>query len=146
MARGLQNGATCEVTRVASVGAKARPEAKHAASMCLAAVTRMALAGGYTRLASYTLIGERGTSYRATGWHVAAVVPGREWSCASRPRAAAAQPTDKLRWELGPSSAPYDEMAEAYLLAMQGRVDMLGRRAPAPLPLLAWAEDGARRE
>lgn len=61
-------GDVAEVTRVASDGTK------HAASMCLAAVTRAALALGWRRLVSYTLLGEAGTSYRAAGWRCTGIV------------------------------------------------------------------------
>lgn len=54
----------CEVTRVASAGVR------HAASKCLAAAARMALAGGFTRLVSFTLLGESGATYLAAGWVV----------------------------------------------------------------------------
>lgn len=59
-----------EVTRVASDGTK------HAASKCIAAVTRAALALGYTRLVSYTILGESGASYFAAGWTITALCGG----------------------------------------------------------------------
>ena len=66
----LLNGKAAEVIRVASDGTR------HAASMCLAAITRAGLALGYTRLVSSTLLGEAGTSYRAAGWRPVAIGGG----------------------------------------------------------------------
>lgn len=64
VARMLDADATvAEVTRVAS------DRTPHAASMAIAAATRAAIALGYRRLVSYTLLGESGTCYRAAGWH-----------------------------------------------------------------------------
>lgn len=92
-ARALQDGVTAEITRVAT------DRTKHAASKAIAALTRAARAIGYVRVISYTRADEAGVSYVAAGWKKTAVVKGREWSCASRPRRPAEQPVDKLRWE-----------------------------------------------
>lgn len=64
VSRVLQAQGCAEVTRVASDGT-----APHAASMALGAIRKAALALGWRRLVSSTLIGEAGTSYRAAGWH-----------------------------------------------------------------------------
>ena len=61
VARKLGGRGIAELTRTASDGTP------HAASMCIAAATRAALALGYRRIISYTLAGEAGTSYRAAG-------------------------------------------------------------------------------
>lgn len=103
VARRLQDGTTAEVTRVASRRENPVP---HASSKALAAITRAAIALGYTRLVSYTREDERGTTYRAAGWRPTAISLGGEWSCASRPRAPAVQPCRKVRWEYGPRAAP----------------------------------------
>jgi len=63
--------ATAEVTRVASSG-----EVPHAASAALGAISRAALALGYRRLVSYTILGEAGTIYRACNWHPTAISGG----------------------------------------------------------------------
>lgn len=105
-ARALQDGRTAEVTRAASPAAST----PHAASKALAALARAALALGFVRLVSYTRDDERGTTYRAAGWRPVAVTDGGEWSCPSRPRAAAAQPCRKVRWEYGPRAAPAIEV------------------------------------
>jgi hypothetical protein len=103
----LQDGRTAEVTRVASDGTE------HAASKAVAAVARAAIALGYTRLVSYTRLGEAGTSYRAAGWRVTATTRGGEWSRPSRARKPAAEPGVKVRWETGPNAAPASPEAEA---------------------------------
>lgn len=91
-ARGLQDGATAEVTRVCTTGAR------NACSMLLGACRRGAVALGYTRLLTYTLTSEPGASLRAAGWREVARVRGRGWNCPSRPRRAA-KIHDKRRWE-----------------------------------------------
>lgn len=99
VARGLQDGATAEVTRLCTLGEQ------NACSMLLAACRRAALALGYRRLVTYTLASEPGTSLRAAGWQQTAVVKGRRWGCPSRPR----QPgllADKRRWEAPTEGGP----------------------------------------
>lgn len=100
VARGLQDGATAEVTRVCTLGAR------NACSMLLGACRRGCIALGYRRLVTYTLAAEPGTSLRAAGWREVAAVRGRTWNCPSRPRSVTAS-VDKRRWEAGlPSTAP----------------------------------------
>ena len=97
-------GATAEVTRLASDGTR------HAASMCLAAATRGALALGWRRVVSYTILGESGASYLAAGWHITGLSGGGDgWL--SRDRAPSMQPGVKVRWETGPDAAPADGAA-----------------------------------
>ncbi len=88
-----------EVTRVASDGT-----AKNAASMCLAAITRAALALGYTRLVSYTGEHEDGTTYRACGWRRVHLSDGGEWGRTARDRHPSLWPVRKWRWEYGPDA------------------------------------------
>lgn len=95
-ARKLQDGLTAEITRVAS------DRTPHAASKAIAALTRAAVALGYTRVVSYTLADEAGTSYRAAGWTPVAESGGGEWSRPSRARGAAVQAGPKTRWEYQP--------------------------------------------
>lgn len=73
--------------------------------MCLAAITRAALALGYTRVVSYTGEHEAGTTYRACGWHRVALTDGGEWDCPSRARQPSLWPVRKWRWETGPDAA-----------------------------------------
>lgn len=97
-------GSIAEVTRLASDGTR------HAASMCLAAVTRAALALGWRRLVSYTIIGETGVTYLAAGWRITGLSGGGDgWL--SRDRAPSMQPGAKVRWESGPDAAPADGAA-----------------------------------
>lgn len=93
VARGLDNGWTLEVTRVATDGAK------NACSMLYGASWRAAKALGYKKLITYTLASEPGTSLYAAGWRVVGEVKGRSWSCQSRPRVDLYPQQDKLRWE-----------------------------------------------
>lgn len=62
-ARALMDGLTLEVTRVAVIEGT-----KNANSMIYGACARVALALGYTRLVTYTLPEESGSSLRAAGW------------------------------------------------------------------------------
>lgn len=129
----LLNGKAAEVIRVASDGTR------HAASMCLAAITRAGLALGYTRLVSSTLLGEAGTSYRAAGWRPVAIGGGGEWSRDGRERDAAMQPGAKVRWETGPTAAWTTMNAEdladvdAFVRESVGRVVLSGRGETMPL-------------
>ena len=121
-------GDVAEITRCASDGTP------HAASMAVAAATRMAIAGGYRRLVSYTLLGEAGTSYRAAGWHVTGILRARDgWL--SRAGRNAVQTGAKVRWESGPDAAPADGAAALVCGWCAGRVALTPR--PETLPLLA---------
>jgi hypothetical protein len=93
VARGLQDGFTVEITRVATDGTP------NACSFLYSAARRAALALGYRRILSYTLATEPGTSLRAAGWRPTARVRGRSWSCRARPRVAKAPSAEKVRWE-----------------------------------------------
>ena len=93
VARGLQDGFTAEVTRVATLGDP------NACSMLYGACWRAARAIGYRKLVTYTLDTEPGTSLRAAGWRVVGEVTAHSWSCPSRPRVDKAPLQGKLRWE-----------------------------------------------
>lgn len=94
VARGLQDGYTAEVTRVATDGTR------NACSMLYGAAWRAAKALGYRRLVTYTLATETGTSLRAAGWRVVGEVTGRSWDCPSRPRVDRHPTQNKIRWEV----------------------------------------------
>jgi len=100
-------GTVAEVTRVAS------DRTPHAASMCLAAIVRGALALGFRRVVSYTILGESGASYLAAGWHVTGLTPafadGAGWG--TRAGRTVIQPAAKVRWETGPDALPADGAA-----------------------------------
>lgn len=122
-------GNVAEVTRLASDGTK------HAASMCLAAITRAALALGWQRVISYTILGESGTSYRAAGWHVAATCKFTPWNNNTRRRQTVVIEVDKVRWETGPGAMPENLDALAALRSAEGTVSIPSR--PETLPLFA---------
>lgn len=93
VARGLADGWTAEVTRVAT------DETRNACSILYAAAWRAARALGYRRLVTYTLSTESGVSLRASGWKCVGEAGGGSWSCKSRPRVDAHPTQAKLRWE-----------------------------------------------
>lgn len=131
VSRELQAQGCAEVTRCASSGM-----APHAASMAYGAITRAALALGWRRLVSSTLLGEAGTCLRAAGWRPVAVRGPRsvaEWSCSSRDRGDAAQPGAKVRWETGPAALPRSEEVEQLVKASVGLVKLPGRAEAMPL-------------
>lgn len=93
VARHLDDGATLEVTRVATDGVP------NGCSALYGAAWRAARALGYQRLVTYKLKNEPGTSLRAANFQLAAAVKGRSWSCPSRPRSP--HPVvDKERWQI----------------------------------------------
>lgn len=94
VARHNDNGLTLEVTRCCTDGTK------NAASMLYGAAWRAAKALGYQRLITYTLVSEPGTSLAAAGWKCLYEVPGRSWSCPSRPRVDTHPLQNKLCWEV----------------------------------------------
>lgn len=95
VARHLDDGATVEITRVASDGAR------NSCSMLYGALSRAAFSLGYTRVITWTQAGETGASLRASGWRVIAERPPRPgWSSMSRPRDDAAYtPVARTLWE-----------------------------------------------
>lgn len=93
VARNLDDGTTAEVLRVCTDGTP------NACSLLYGAAARAAKAMGYRRILTYTLLEEGGASLRAAGWLPTARVPGRSWSCPSRPRDDKHPLDDKLRWE-----------------------------------------------
>lgn len=94
VARLLQDGVTCEVTRLATDGAR------NACSLLYGAAWRAARAIGYRRIVTYTLESEGGASLRALGWKRIDGVGGGEWGRANRPRSEALFPTEvKTRWQ-----------------------------------------------
>ena len=80
VARHLQDGFTCEVTRLCTDGTK------NAASMLYAACWRAARAMGYRKLITYILDTEPGTTLRAAGWKEIGKRGGGSWNVPSRPR------------------------------------------------------------
>lgn len=97
LARNLQDGWTCEVTRLC-----VREERRNAASMLLGACWRAARALGYRRCVTYTLESEGGASLRGAGWRCVGEAGGGSWSRSSRPRVDLHPTQRKLRWEAVP--------------------------------------------
>lgn len=93
VARRLDDGKTLEVTRVCTIGHK------NANSMLYGAIRRAARALGYTRLLTYTLKEEPGTSLKAAGWTPVSESPGKSWSVPSRPRQDKHTLGERIRWE-----------------------------------------------
>jgi hypothetical protein len=81
VARALQDGWTCEVTRVGTDGVK------NGCSMLYGAACRAAKALGYRRAYTYTLAEESGASLKASGWTLDAELPARPtWDTPARRR------------------------------------------------------------
>ncbi|HAR45070.1 MAG TPA: hypothetical protein DCS05_02550 [Nitrospiraceae bacterium] len=94
VARMSDNGWTAEVTRLTTDGSK------HACSMLYAAAWRAARAMGYTKLITYILGTEPGTSLKAAGWKCLGAAGGGTWNRMSRPRVDLHPTQEKLRWEV----------------------------------------------
>jgi hypothetical protein len=92
VARMRDDGRTLEVARVATDGCP------NACSALLGACWRAAKALGYTRLGTYTLEAEPGTSLHAAGWKLLYVSPGGDWKRHPRPGKATPLGPKKL-WE-----------------------------------------------
>ena len=93
VSRSLDDGFTCEVTRCCTDGTK------NACSMLYGAAARAAKAMGYTKIITYTLPKEGGSSIRGAGWIEVATTKGnRTWDTPSRHRKAIKQ-DPKTRWE-----------------------------------------------
>ncbi len=127
VARKLGGRGIAELTRSAS------DRTPHAASMCIAAATRAALALGYRRIISYTLAGEAGTSYRAAGWRITGRTHN-EHGWHTREGRTTIQGGAKFRWETGPDALALDTDAAAECAALAGTVELSPR--PETLPLL----------
>lgn len=93
VARNLQDGWTCEVTRLATDGAR------NACSLLYAACWRAARALGYRRLVTYVLAEESGVSLRAAGWRCIGEAGGGSWNRIARPRVDTHPTQTKIRWE-----------------------------------------------
>ena len=93
VARGFDPERVLEVLRVCTNGAR------NACSMLYGSCRQVAKGMGYEKVITYTLASEDGASLRASGFVAVARVPGRQWSCPSRPREEHAV-EDKIRWEI----------------------------------------------
>ncbi len=93
VSRGLDDGWTLEITRVATDGTR------NACSLLEGAACRAAFAIGYRRVVTYTRKSETGASLRGAGFRQVAEVRARDWSTPSRPRVRRGTLEDKWRWE-----------------------------------------------
>lgn len=76
---------------------------KGAASMLYRAVMRAAWALGYTRIVTYTLVEEKGTSLMVAGYRtIGERRKGRSWNTPSRHRVDKHRISDRLLWEASP--------------------------------------------
>jgi hypothetical protein len=95
VARALDDGLTCEVTRLCTDGTQ------NACSLLYGATKRAAEAKGFRRGITYILASESGASLRAAGWKILWTVRGRSWNCESRPRVDKHPTEDKQAWGWG---------------------------------------------
>lgn len=93
VARHRDDGSTLEVTRLCTDGAA------NACSMLYAAAWRAARAMGYSRIGTYILADENGTSLRAAGWRTVHRVRGRSWDTPTRRRDDRHPTGPKTLWE-----------------------------------------------
>lgn len=92
VARGLDDGHTIEVVRLATDGTP------NACSMLYGACWRAARALGYVRGVTYTQTDESGASLRASGWTLAAELdPRKPWHKIPGPSDGVA----RYRWQVG---------------------------------------------
>ena len=92
-ARRLQDGWTCELTRMATDGTR------NACSFLYGRAWRAARAIGYQRMITYTLPEEGGASLRGAGWRLVGTTSGGSWNVPSRPRVDKHPLQEKFRWE-----------------------------------------------
>lgn len=95
VARALDDGVTCEVTRLCTNGTP------NACSMLYSSARRAAESKGFRRGLTYILASESGASLRAAGWRLLWKVRGRSWDCPSRPRTDKHPTEDKEAWGWG---------------------------------------------
>lgn len=92
VARALNDGYTCEVTRLCTDGTQ------NACSKLYAAAWKAARAMGYRRIITYILEDESGISLRAAGYRFDGMTRGGSWDTPSRRRQTQAPTCRKQRW------------------------------------------------
>ena len=80
VSRHLDNGTTAEVLRLCTDGTK------NACSFLYARASVVCKAMGYSRIQTYILSSEPGTSLKASGWIRLRTTKGGAWNCPSRSR------------------------------------------------------------
>lgn len=93
VSRYLDNGKTLEVNRLCTVGTK------NACSFLYAAAARAAKAMGYSKIITYTLASENGTSLKAAGWKCAGLAGGEQWTGGRKPPVPLYPQEKKIRYE-----------------------------------------------
>ena len=96
VARALDDGQTLEIVRCCLL----ENIAKNAASMLLGRACRIGKDMGFSRMITYTLPEEAGTSLRASGFQEDGKTKGGQWNCESRPRRTRGdvEASAKTRW------------------------------------------------
>lgn len=93
VARGCDPYLTAEVTRLVTDGTK------NACSILYAAAARACKAMGFTKIQTYILEDELGTSLKASGWHMEATTAGGAWEHSQgKPRRTDQPQCPKQRW------------------------------------------------
>ena len=92
VSRHEDNGATLEVARCCTDGVK------NGCSMLYGAAWRAVKAMGYSRLITYTLPSEGGSSLKASGWRLLGEHGGGNWNTKSRPRVDTEHQQTKFKW------------------------------------------------
>lgn len=96
VARMLDNGFTCEVTRLCTDGTK------NVCSFLYARARQAAFAMGYKLIITYILSSENGNSLKASGWTFVREAGGGSWNRPSRKRIDKAPLEKKQLWESKP--------------------------------------------
>ena len=92
VSRMLDDGFTCEVTRLCTDGTR------NVCSFLYASIRRAAKALGYERVITYILESESGSSLKAAGWTFERIAGGGSWSRLSREREDKAPLEKKQLW------------------------------------------------
>lgn len=92
VSRGLDDGKTIEVVRLCTDGTR------NVCSFLYGRAARVAKELGYTKIITYILETETGSSLRAAGWTFDGMTRGGSWDCPSRPRTTTAPTCRKQRW------------------------------------------------
>jgi hypothetical protein len=95
VSRMLDNGYTLEVTRVCTDGSP------NACSKLYASCWRIGREMGYTRMITYILYTEMGTSLRAAGWRCEGKAGGGSWDTPTRRRGRMDNTQPKIRFAVG---------------------------------------------
>lgn len=96
VAKMRDDGHTAEVTRLCTDGTR------NACSFLYGAAARAAFALGFTRIGTYVLTSETGTTLRAAGWRMIGQTKGGSWSRTGRLRDDKHPTTPKTLFEVTP--------------------------------------------